>query len=99
MSHLIPLDRSSSLGTPSCLVSWSKFFLSNRSIPLVYPGALNPSVPVSVGVPRSPPVSPLLFVIYAAPLHAPDSIFLRLSYVDGFSLTVASYHTNKIRAN
>ena len=33
---------------------------------------------------------PLFFVIYVAPLHAPDGIFFRLSYVDGFSLTVAS---------
>ena len=32
----------------------------------------------------------LFFVIYVAPLHAPDGILFRLSYVDDFSLTVAS---------
>ena len=57
---------------------------------LVYPGAPNLSVPVSIGVPQGSPISPLFFVIYVAPLHAPDGISFRLSYVDDFSLTVAS---------
>lgn len=90
VSHPILLDRLTSLGTLSYLVSWSKSFFSNRSIALVYPGALNLSVPVSVRVPQGFPVSPLFFVIYVVPLHAPDGISFRLSYVDDFPLTVAS---------
>ena len=89
VSRPILLDRLTSLGTASLIVSWSKSFLSDRSITLVYPGAPNLSVTVSVGVPGSP-ISPHFFVIYVAPLHAPDGISFRLSYVDDFSLTVAS---------
>ena len=90
VSHPILLDRLSSIGTPSYHVSWSEPFLSNRSITLVYPGAPNLSVPVSVGVPQRSPVSPLFFNICVEPLHAPDSISLRLPYMDDFSLAVVS---------
>ena len=90
VSHPIPLNRLTSLGTPSYLVSWSESFLSNRFITLVYPGALNLSVPVSVGVPEGSPISPLFFVKYVDPLYAPDGISFSLSYVDDFSLTVTS---------
>ena len=90
VSHPVLLDRLTSLGAPVYLVSWSESFLSNRSITLVYPGAPNLSVPVSVGVPQGSPISPLFFVIYVAPLHAPDGISFSLSFVDDFSLTVAS---------
>lgn len=74
----------------SYLISLSESFLSDRSITLGYPCAPNLSVPVSVGAPQGSPISPLFFVIYIAPLHAPDGISFRLSYVDDFSLTVAS---------
>ena len=52
--------------------------------------------PVSVGTPQGSPVSPLLFVIYVAPLHILLDRGLVLSYVDDFSLTVSSpsYRTN-----
>ena len=52
--------------------------------------------PVSVGTPQGSPVSPLLFVIYVAPLHIPLGRGLVLSYVDDFSLTVSSssYRSN-----
>ena len=65
-------------------------WITDRSIALICPGAPNLLVPVSVGVPQDSPISPLFFVIYAAPLHAPDGISFRLSYVDDFSLTVTS---------
>ena len=90
VSRPILLDRLTPLGTSRYLVSWVEYFLSDRSITLVYSGALNLSAPVSVGVPQGSPISPLFFVIYVAPLHAPDGISFHLSYVDDFSLSVAS---------
>ena len=89
-SHPILLDRLTSLGTPSYLVSWAGSFLSDRSITLVYLGAPSLTVPVSAGVPQGSPVSPLFFVIYVAPLLAPDGISFRPSYVDDSSLTATS---------
>ena len=90
VSHPVLLDRLTSLSTPSYLVSWSESFLSDRSITLVYPGVPNLFIPVSVGVPQGSPISPLFFVIYVAPLHAPDGMSFSLSYVNDFSPTVAS---------
>ena len=86
--HCCTPDARSRCGSVSYLVSWAGSFLSGRSITLICPSALSLSVPVSVGVLQGPPVSPLFFVIYVAPLHTPDSISLRLSYVDNFSVTV-----------
>ena len=78
------------------LISWVRSFLTGRSCHLLFQGSPKVFSPVSVGTPQGSPVSPLLFVIYVAPLHIPLSRGLVLSYVADFSLTVASpsYRTN-----
>ena len=85
-----------SKGVNHYLISWVTSFLTGRSCPLLFQGSPRVFSPVSVGTPQGSPVSPLLFVIYVAPLHIPLDRGLVLSYVDDFSLTVSSpsYRSN-----
>ena len=85
-----------STGVNHYVISWVRSFLTGRSCGLLFQGSPRIFSPVSVGTPQGLPVSPLLFVIYVAPLHIPLSRGLVLSYVDDFSLTVSSpsYRTN-----
>ena len=85
-----------SRGVNHYLISWVRSFLTGRSCRLLFQGSPRIFSPVSVGTPQGLPVSPLLFVIYVAPLHIPLSRGLVLSYGHDFSLTVSSpsYRTN-----
>jgi len=75
---------------PSYMVAWVSSFLSERTCTLVFQGSPNMSSPVSVGTPQGSPISPLLFLLYVAPLHMSVPRGLMVSYVDDFSITVAS---------
>ena len=85
-----------SKGVNHYLISWVRSFLTGRSCRILFQGSPRVFSPVSVGTPQGPPVSPLLFVIYVAPLHIPLSRGLVLSYFDDFSLSISSpsYRTN-----
>jgi len=76
---------------PSYMVDWVSSFLSERTCTLVFQGSANISSPVSVGTPQGSPISPLLFLLYVAPLHMSVPRGLMVSYVDDFSITVASH--------
>jgi len=76
---------------PPYLVSGVASFLGECSCTLVFQGAPGPPAPVNVGSHQGSPISPLLFLIYVAPLHFSIPHGLMLSYVDDFALTVASF--------
>jgi len=75
---------------PSYMVDWVSSFLSERTCTLVFQGSPNLSSPVSVGTPQGSPISPLLFLLYVSPLHMSIPRGQMVSYVDDFSITVAS---------
>jgi len=75
---------------PSYMVDWVSSFLSERTCILVFQGSPNISSSVSVGTPQGSPISPLLFLLYVTPLHMSVPKGLMVSYVDDFSVTVAS---------
>jgi len=75
---------------PSYMVDWGSSFLSERTCTLVFQGSPNISSPVSVGTPQGSPISPLLFLLYVAPLHMSVPRGLMVSYIDDISITVAS---------
>ena len=75
---------------PPYLVSWVSSFLGERSCTLIFQGAPGTLAPINVGAPQSSPISPLLFLLYVAPLHFGIPRGLMISYVDDFALTVAS---------
>jgi len=72
------------------MVDWVSSFLPERTSTLVFQGSPNISSPVSVGTPQGSPISPLLFLLYVAPLHMFMPRGVMVSYVDDFSITVAS---------
>ena len=77
-------------GIPPYLVSWVSSFLGERSCTLSFQGAPGTPAPVNVGAPQGSRISPLLFLLYVAPLHFGIPRGLMVSYVDDFALTVAS---------
>ena len=83
---------------PSYMVDWVSSFLTGRRCSLVFQGAPGMSAPVSVGTPEGSPLSPLLFLIYVAPLHFHIPTGVMVCYVDDFSLIVASpSHRSNVR--
>jgi len=77
-------------GIPPYLVSWVSSFLGERSCTLICPWALGTPARVNVGARQGSPISLLLFLLYVAPLHFRIPRGLMISYVDNFTLTVAS---------
>jgi len=75
---------------PSYMVDWVSSFLSERTCTLVFQGSPNISSPGSVGTHQGSPISPLLFLLYIAPLHMSVPRGLMVSYLDDFSITMAS---------
>jgi len=84
---------------PSYMVDWVFSFLSERTCTLVFQGSPNLLCPVSVGTYQGSPISPLLFLTYVSPLHMSIPEGHMVSYVDDFSITVASpSHRGNIRS-
>ena len=72
------------------MVTWVSSFLGEPRCTLVFQGAPGTPAPINVGAPQGSPISPLLFLLYVAPLHFRIPPGVMISYVYDFALTVAS---------
>lgn len=88
--HSVLADTFEAKNTPPYMIQWIMSFLSNHSCTLLLTGGPHSLAQVCVGVPQDCSISLLLFVIYIAPLHWSLPKGITLSYVDDFSITVAS---------
>ena len=77
-------------GIPPYPVSWVSSFLGERSCTRVVQGAPGTPAPVNISAPQGSPISPLLLLLFVAPLHFRIPGRLMISYVDVFALTAAS---------
>ena len=85
-------------------VPWIASFLSNRSTRIKLPGYLSDSFPTPTGIPQGSPVSPILFLLFNAPLITACSLrtgiaqSISFGWVDEVAALVESesYYTNTI---
>ena len=85
-------------GVSPYIVSWVRAFLSERSCRLRFQGAPNSFTKVAVGTLQGFPISPLLFVLYVAPLHRGFTTANTISFVDDLALTsVSSSHRRNVQ--
>jgi hypothetical protein len=57
------------MSLPTEAISWVYHFLTERYNTLVVDGRVSCSRPVQTGIPQGSPISPLLFMLYAAPMY------------------------------
>jgi hypothetical protein len=77
-------------GWPNNLVRWVASFATSRSAQLRFDGELGPSIDIQCGLPQGSPVSPILFMLYLAPLLQLGNPDTRFGYADDVALLAIS---------
>lgn len=77
-------------GWPSNLVSWVASFATSRTVYLRLDGDTGPCIDIQCGLPQGSPVSPILFMLYLAPLFKLGSPSTRFGYADDIALLAIS---------
>lgn len=73
-------------GWPHHLVQWVASFTTGRSVRVRLDGSIGPKTEISCGLPQGSPISPILFMLYIAPLLAMGSPKRRFGYADDVAL-------------
>ena len=83
-------------GWPNNLTRWIASFATGRSVQLKLDGEIGPVTTIYCGLPQGSPVSPILFMLYLAPLFHMGTPKARFGYADDVALlaTSPSLHTN-----
>ena len=77
-------------GWPENLVKWVTSFVSDRVVKIRLDGSTGPATPIQCGLPQGSPVSPILFMLYIAPLLALGDQRARYGYADDVGLLACS---------
>jgi ribonuclease HI/endonuclease/exonuclease/phosphatase family metal-dependent hydrolase len=77
-------------GWPDNLIRWVASFATGRSVQVRLDGEIGPSTPIHCGLPQGSPVSPILFMLYLAPLFHMGTPKDRFGYADDVALLATS---------
>ena len=77
-------------GWPTNLVHWVASFATDRSVCIRLDGEVGPRMNIQCGLPQSSPVSPILFMLYLAPLFKLGQPSTRFGYADDVALLAVS---------
>jgi len=84
------VNRLRTQGWSSNLVSWIASFATNRSVRIRLDGVLGPQESIQCGLPQGSPISPILFMLYIAPLLKMGIRKRRFGYADDVALVSIS---------
>ncbi|KPM39835.1 hypothetical protein AK830_g6718 [Neonectria ditissima] len=97
LSKVLRLLKKIAQGIPDWIVLWVWSFLSDRSIVVRMPGYTGEKCWVNIGIPQGSPLSPLLFLFFAAPIleilvmkHSVDDGIFAFAYIDDTYILVTS---------
>ncbi len=77
-------------GWPDHLVRWISSFATSRSVQIRLDGEIGPVTDITCGLPQGSPVSPILFMLYIAPLLRLGRPKGRFGYADDLALLTIS---------
>jgi ribonuclease HI len=77
-------------GWPAHLTRWVASFSTSRSVQIRLDGELGPTTSIQCGLPQGSPVSPILFMLYLAPLFRLGVPKTRFGYADDVALLATS---------
>ncbi|EED11470.1 polymerase, putative [Talaromyces stipitatus ATCC 10500] len=77
-------------GWPNNLILWISSFITERTIQIRFDNELGPHTDISCGLPQGSPISPILFILYIAPLFHMGNPRTRFGYADdGATLAIS----------
>ena len=77
-------------GWPDNLVRWVASFATGRTVSIRLDGELGPPTDIQCGLPQGSPVSPILFMLYLAPLFRLGNPDTRFGYADDIGMLATS---------
>lgn len=84
------VHRLRSQGWPDNLVRWIASFVTGRTVQIRIDGELGPTIEILCGLPQGSPVSPILFMLYLAPLFRLGRPKARFRYADNAAILAIS---------
>lgn len=77
-------------GWPHNLVKWITSFATGRSVQVRLDGITGPKTNIECGLPQGSPISPILFMLYIAPIFRMGEDTVKFGYTDDVAILAAS---------